>query len=75
MNDDLDLNFVTGIMCENIILRTTEAELKVFKARLEFETRLKHGWFHLKLYSVFQDFSRRSIRTSFWLISDRVKIL
>ena len=54
MNDDLDLNFVTGIMCENIIFRTIEAEFKGFKARLEFETRLKHGWFHLKLYSVFQ---------------------
>ena len=72
MNDDLDLNFVTEIMCENTILRTTEAELKGFKARLEFETRLKHGWFHLKLYSVFQDLSRRSIGTGFGWFSDAV---
>ena len=25
--------------------------------------RFKHGWFHMKLYSVFRDLSRRSIRT------------
>ena len=27
----------------------TEAELKEFEPRLEFETRLKYGWFHLKI--------------------------
>ena len=27
-----------------------EAEFKEFDPRLKFETRLKHGWFHLKLY-------------------------
>ena len=27
--------------------------------------RLKHGWFHLKLCSMFQDLSRRSIETGF----------
>ena len=31
----------------------------------EFEPRLKFGWFQLKLYSIFQDFSRRSIKTGF----------
>ena len=36
-----------------------EAEFK------EFEPRLKYGWFHLKLYSMFQDLSRRSIETDF----------
>ena len=36
-----------------------EAEFK------EFEPRLKYGWFHLKLYSIFQDLSRRSIETGF----------
>ena len=35
----------------------SEAEFK------EFEPRLKFGWFHLKLYSMFQDLSRRSIET------------
>ena len=34
----------------------------------EFEPRLKYGLFHLKLYSIFQDFSRRSIETGFWQI-------
>ena len=35
----------------------SEAEFK------EFDPRLKFGWFHLKLYSMFQDLSRRSIET------------
>ena len=26
----------------------------------EFEPQLKYGWFHLELYSKFQDLSRRS---------------
>ena len=33
----------------------SEAEFKKFK----FKPRLKYGWFHLKLYSIFQDLSRR----------------
>ena len=37
-----------------------EAEFK------EFEQQLKYGWFHLKLYSIFQDLSQRSIKTGFW---------
>ena len=36
----------------------------------EFEPRLKFGWFQLKLYSIFQDFSRRSIKTGFLGIWD-----
>ena len=36
-----------------------EAEFK------ELELRLKYGSFHLKLYSNFQDLSRRSIETGF----------
>ena len=39
-----------------------EAEFK------EFETRLKYGWFHLKLFLIFQDLSRRCIETGFWQI-------
>ena len=39
-----------------------EAEFK------EFEPRLKYGWFHLKLYSLFQDLRRRSIETGCWQI-------
>ena len=45
-----------------------EAEFKEFDPRLKFETRLKYGWFHLELYSMFQDLSRRSFETVFWRI-------
>ena len=38
-----------------------EAEFKEFEPQLKFETRLKYGWFHLKLYAMFQDLSRRLI--------------
>ena len=27
---------------------------------------LKYNWFHLKLYLIYQDLSRRSIQTGFW---------
>ena len=44
----------------------TEAEFKEFERRLKFKPpRLKYGWFHLKLYSMFQYLSRRSIKTRF----------
>ena len=46
----------------------TEAEFKEFEPRLKFETRLNYGWFHLELYSMFQDLSRRSIETGVWRI-------
>ena len=36
-----------------------EAEFKEFEPQLKFETRLNCGWFHLKLYAMFQDLSRR----------------
>ena len=42
----------------------TEAEFK------EFEPRVKYGWFHVKLYDIFQDLGRRSIETGFWAIWD-----
>ena len=37
------------------------AEFKEFERRTKFKTRLKYVWFHLKLYQMFQDLSRRSI--------------
>ena len=43
---------------------STEAKFK------EFKPRLKYGWFHLKLYYIFQDLSRRSIETGFGGIRD-----
>ena len=36
----------------------------------EFEPGLKYGWFHLKLYSIVQDLSRRSIEPVFGGIWD-----
>ena len=41
---------------------------------LIYLTRLKYGWFTLKLYSMFQDVSRRSVETSFWRIWDEAQI-
>ena len=35
-----------------------EAEFQEFESRLIFATRLKYGWFDLKLYSMFQDLNR-----------------
>ena len=46
----------------------SEAEFKEAEPRLKFKPRLKYGWFHLKLYSIFQDLSRRLIKTGFWQI-------
>jgi len=37
------------------------AEFKEFERRFKFKPRFKYGWFHLKLYQMFQDLSRRSI--------------
>ena len=41
------------------------AEFKEFERRFKFKPRLKYGWFHLKLYQMFQDSSRQSIKTGF----------
>ena len=46
----------------------SEAKFKEFDPRLKFKSRLKNGWFHLKLYSIFQDLSRRSIKPDLWQI-------
>ena len=35
-----------------------DAEFQEFESRLIFATRLKYGWFDLKLYSMFQDLNR-----------------
>ena len=39
----------------------SEAGFKEFEPRLKFKTRLKQGWFHLRLNSVFRDFSGQLI--------------
>ena len=53
-------------------IQRSEAEFKEFELRLKSKTRLKHGWIHLKLYSVLKDLSRRSIGTVVWRFSDVV---
>ena len=45
-----------------------ETEFKEFKRRLKFKPPIKYGLFLLKLYSMFQDLSRRLIETGFWRI-------
>ena len=37
------------------------AEFKEFERRFKFKSRFKYDWFHLKLYQMFQDLSRRLI--------------
>ena len=68
---------VGTLECQSPILLKngwSEAEFKEFEPRLEFETRLKYGGFHLKLYSMFQELSRRSTETGFWWICDGAQI-
>jgi len=36
-------------------------EFKEFNRRFKFKPRFKYGWFHLKLYQMFQDLSWRLI--------------
>ena len=38
-----------------------EAEFKEFERRFKFKPRFKYGWFHFKLFQMFQDLSRRLI--------------
>ena len=48
---------------EQLRLRQNQpvAEFKEFERRFKFKPRFKYGWFHLKLYQMFQDLSRRFI--------------
>ena len=43
------------------ILMYRVAEFKEFERRIKFKPRFKYGWFHFKLYQMFQDLSRRLI--------------
>ena len=55
------LNFFVAILSFIPIIKHPEAEFKEFERRFKFKPRLKYGWFHLKLYQMFQDLSRRFI--------------
>ena len=39
-----------------IVYMYTEAECKELELRLKFKPRLKYGWYHLNLYSIFLRF-------------------
>ena len=51
------------------------AEFKEFEWRLKLKPRLKYGWLHLELYSIFQDLSRRLIKTVFLGFETRLKFI
>ena len=52
------------------------AEFKEFERRFKFKPQFKYGWFHLKLYQMFQDLSRRClIQTGVWGIETATQIL
>ena len=44
-----------------VTLTSSVAEFKEFERRFKFKPRCKYGWFHLKFYQMFQNFSRRLI--------------
>ena len=47
--------------CLNFVLNSLQPEMEFneFKRRFKFKPRFKFAWFHLKLYQMFQDLSRR----------------
>ena len=47
--------------CFYLLTYSPEMEFKEFERWFKFKPRLKYGWFHLKLYQMFQDLSRRLI--------------
>ena len=53
----------------------SEAEFKELEPRHKYKPRLKYGCIHLKLYSIFQYLSRRSIETGFWGFEMRLKFI
>ena len=55
--------------------KNTEAEFKEFELRFKFKQRFKYGWFHLKLYSMFQDFSWSSYKIGFGGFKTRLKFI
>ena len=52
-----------------------EAEFKEFEPLLKFKPRLKYGWFHLKLYSIFQDLSGAQLKPVFGRFKPRLKFI
>ena len=46
---------------QKLLIKRPVAEFKEFERRFKFKPRLKYGWFHLKLYQMFQDLNQRLI--------------
>jgi len=57
----LNLEFLSSEESRGSSIKVSEAEFKEFERRLKFKPRLKYCWFHLKVYQMFQDLSRRLI--------------
>ena len=68
-------NFHFHGQTEYIWISEPVAEFKEFERRFKFKPRFKYDWFHLKLYQMFQDLSRRLILTGFWRIHTAAQIL
>ena len=49
------VSFSTELVENSSLDKETVVEFKKFERRFKFNSRLKYGWFHLKLYQMFQD--------------------
>ena len=56
---ELEIN--VNVLLVRKIKKISVAKFKEFERRFKFKPRLKYGGFHLKLYQMFQDLSRRLI--------------
>ena len=66
ISDDLsfllfDLMSVFTMTKPSSLMKKSVAEFKEFERRFKFKPQFKYGWFHLKLYQMFHDLSRRLI--------------
>ena len=61
---------MTSVISNNLNLKyqrfaSSEAEFKEFEPRFKFKPRLRYGWFHLKLYQMFQDLAGAQFKPGF----------
>ena len=61
MQDPQELGTMMSGDLTQQICKSFVAEFKEFERRFKFKSRVKFGWFHLQLYQMFQDLSRRLI--------------
>ena len=53
--------YLLGLCTYSTCSTCSVAEFKEFERRFKFKPRFKYGWFHLKLYQMFQDLNQRLI--------------